>query len=82
MPNWFGYMGGDIFSPGSYASIGNVEPMGCTNGCIVCAIKLDDNNNVPASIPGTVRAYLVNAVVFQVNQPSSSTVFVRMKSCT
>lgn len=82
MANWFGYIGGDIFHPGSYYLIGNLEPTGCTSGCIVCAIMLDDNNTTPATIPGTVRAYLANAVVLAVNQPQGfPTTFVRMKSC-
>lgn len=80
MPNWFGYMGGDIFAPGSYALI-NGLPTICASGCIVCAIFLDDNNSIPAAIPGSVRAYLANAVAFQVNQPAGSP-YVRMKSCS
>ncbi|WP_316843055.1 hypothetical protein, partial [Pedobacter gandavensis] len=81
MANWFGYMGGDIFTPGSYVLLGNGEPTGCTSGCIVCAIFLNDNNSIPTSIPGSVRAYLANAVAFKVNQPVGFPTYVRMKNC-
>ncbi|WP_316843056.1 hypothetical protein [Pedobacter gandavensis] len=80
--NWFAYTGGDVFYAGNYRLIDGIDPTTiCTIGCVICAIKLDDNSDFPASIPGSVKQYLLNALVTRVPQPDFPNKFVILKPC-
>ena len=69
MANWFSYDGvGNPQLPGSYYKMDTL-PNCLTGGSIVCAIYLDDVNDTPASIPGTVKRYIANAQATLVSQP-------------
>lgn len=69
MANWFAYDAvGDPANPGSYYKMDTL-PNCLTGGKIVCAIYLDDNNDVPSTIPGTVLRYIANAQATLVAQP-------------
>jgi len=81
MGNWFAFNGlGDPLLPGSYNKV-EVTPNCVVGGCTVCAIYLDDNNDVPAVIPGSIKRYIVNAQVALVSQPSNAIRFVYVKDC-
>lgn len=81
MANWFGYTGtGDPNLPGNYIQV-DVKPS-CDSGCMVCAIYLNDNTQVPSSIPSNIKVYIANAGVTLVSQPAyGAKRFVYMKSC-
>lgn len=82
MANWFAYKGfADPLLPGSYFKI-DITPNCDLGGCTLCAIYLDDNNDTPASIPGTVKRYIVNAQVSLVSQPRDAFRFVYVKDCS
>lgn len=82
--NWFAYIGGDVMLAGNYRLLPGGDPAGappnCAGGCVVCAIKIDDNNDTPTTIPGAVRAAIVLAIATQANQPTGD-IRVRMKNC-
>ena len=79
--HWFAYLGGNIFSNGSYLRIFGEEPINCLGGCVICAIKLDDDSFGSPSDVSSVQDYLGNAIAYQVNQPDLLNPYVRMKNC-
>ena len=84
MPNWFAYDNvGDPLLPGSYY-LSSLFPNCLTGGCRICAIYLDDNNDTPTVIPGTVLRYIANAHISMVSQPidgGAARRFVYVKNC-
>lgn len=81
MANWFAYDNiGDPLIPGSYNRV-DVAPNCDMGGCLLCAIYLDDNNDTPTTIPGTVKRYIVNAQVTLVPEPKNAFRFVYVKNC-
>ena len=81
--NWFAYLGGNIFSNGSYYRIFGQLPNICSNGCTICAIQLDDDSYGFPSDISSVMDYLGNALVHQVPQPAfPADKYVVMKNCS
>lgn len=80
--NWFAYLGGDVWQPGSYYKLSNADPdVDCLQGCVVCAIRIDDNNDYPSSLPASVRTALVTALATRQNQNVTADIRIRMKPC-
>lgn len=81
MANWFAYNGiGDPALPGNYLQM-DVKPNCSVGGSIICAVYLNDNTQVPSSIPNNVKTYIANAQATLVAQPNSGAKhFVYVKS--